>query len=69
MNINDSLIITETISIENGSIPCGAVMKINDISKVDDSYLVSITPFIFNNIRTTKQMKVNLNFIKKYTTK
>lgn len=69
MKVDDVFVITKTISIENGQIPSGAVVKILDILETDSKFLVSITPFIHNNIRETHNLIIDNLFLESFTTK
>lgn len=67
MDINDSFIVTNTMSFDGGIIPLGAIIKVQSIK--DSTASVSIKPYLINELRTTKNTNMLVSFILENTTK
>lgn len=63
MNKNDIFIVKKHFVLDNGSVPCGATMEIQDYNKELNKYTITITPYIQNGERVSIKLLVEKDFI------
>lgn len=63
MENNEIFIVKRNLVLEDGDVPCGATIAIQEYNKDLNKYEVSITPYIKNGERTSIQLFVEKDFI------
>lgn len=66
MKRNETFIVKTHFVIDNGEVPCGSILKIKDFNIHTNEYIISITPYLKNGSRETKEFVVTKEFISKY---
>lgn len=63
MKKNDIFIVKQTFILDNGSIPCGAIIEIIDYNTNLNKYEIIITPYIKDGERKSIQLLAEKDFI------
>lgn len=67
MKIGETLIVKQKFYVEDGYVPCGSVMQIKSIINYS-KILITVTPFVYNGERLSKDLFLDKKFIESYTT-
>lgn len=64
MEKNEIFIVKKNLVLDNGDVPCGAIIEIQDYNKDLNKYEITITPYIRNGERENIKLLVDETFIR-----
>lgn len=69
MTIKELFLVTKEFSIQNGTVPCGAIISIESINNSNNDCTVLIKPYLSKGERKINKFILNKDFIINHSSK